>query len=149
MKTEDLSRLEVAEMFLTMGADPLIGAVVAKVESLTIANTTKNVFHFNPTTFVSRTCTQQTQIADIQFVIGDECYISLLPSEKEASSRAGFSVGRSLAFAAGPHSCIGKSISLSILQIADEIVELCFPEGFQKRSVPASNNSVFLAFDSL
>jgi hypothetical protein len=138
----------IAQSLLVMGLDPLAGSIAASlVEGVTL-DFTHDVSRFCPTSFVTRICIRDSSVGGFSFREGDVCLTSLLPSATEAIETHADARERrkaSLAFGAGVHSCIGKSISLTILGIAEQVYRDQFSAGFAKTSRLASDGA-FLAF---
>jgi hypothetical protein len=138
----------IAQSLLVMGVDPLAGSIAASlVEGVTL-DFTRDVYRFCPTSFVTRICIRDNSVGGFEFRKGDVCLTSLLPAAAEAigpDADAQEPRKATLAFGAGVHSCIGKSISLTILGVAEQIFRDRFATGFPKTSRLASDGA-FLAF---
>jgi hypothetical protein len=138
----------IAQSLLVMGVDPLAGSIAASlVEGVTL-DFARDVSRFCPTSFVTRICIRDSSVGGFDFREGDVCLTSLLPAAAEAMEApadAREPRKASLAFGAGVHSCIGKSISLTLLGIAEQVYREQFSAGFPKTSQLASDGA-FLAF---
>lgn len=138
----------IAQSLLVMGLDPLAGSIAASlVEGVTL-DFARDVYRFCPTSFVTRMCIRDCFIEDLAFREGDVCLTSLLPEAAGTVSPAAGARGShkaSVAFGAGVHSCIGKSISLTILGIAEKIYKAQFAHGFPNPSRLACDGA-FLGF---
>lgn len=139
----------IAQSLLVMGVDPLAGSIAASlVEGITL-DFPRDVYRFCPTSFVTRVCIRDSSVGGFEVREGDVCLTSLLPAAAEAMEPDADAQGSrtaSLAFGAGVHSCIGKSISLTILGIADKVFRAQFATGLPKASRLASDGA-FLAFE--
>lgn len=137
----------LAQSLLIMGIDPMIGTICASIVDGHADELAAGVFRYCPTAFVYRICIQPVSIGNVEFTPGDVCYVSLLPAtdEKEKSCPEEETRNSSLAFGIGVHTCIGKHLSLSVLSIAQEVLQQEFSQGFGKVSVLAPEGT-FLAF---
>lgn len=124
----------LAQSLIVMGIDPMIGTICASLVENNKSQFKNNVNRHCPTSFVSRICMQHISIAGVDFNPGDICYISLLPSTEENMNACPSNIDSttSLAFGAGIHTCIGKNLSLVMLDIAEEIAQAYFNEGFKE-----------------
>lgn len=144
-KTPAGERQLLAESLLIMGMDPILGTVCASLVESTDADFVANVYRHCPTSFVLRTCSEPISLRGINFNPGDACYIGLAPSAREAEAGAYTGANTSLAFGVGSHMCIGKLLSLLLLEIVGEIVSTHFPGGFAARP-EVHPDGAFLAF---
>ena len=145
--TPDGHKHLLAQSLIMMGIDPLVGEICANIVEGNTEDFIGGVYRHCPTSFVSRVCVQPLFMADIEFNIGDICYISLLPGSNgnENGCPQDSSKSSSLAFGVGVHTCIGKRLSLEILKIAQDVVHDCFSDGFSGTSI-ISPDGAFLAF---
>ncbi len=120
----------LAASLVTMGIDPIIGAICAGVQSRSNENLKEHVLKSCPTSYVSRICTQPATLEGFEFKPGDVCYAALVPSAKEAKAGQFATAGRSLAFGYGVHTCIGKQLTFQLLDIAQWLISRHFPQGF-------------------
>lgn len=130
----------LAQSLIVMGYDPLVGSICASIAEGRLEGFAADSFRYCPTSFVSRLCRQTVVIDDIEFAPGDVCFTSLLPASDQHEANTS-----SLAYGAGPHACVGKSLSLLILAMAQDVYHHAFPEGFEIASTLAPNGA-FLDF---
>ena len=130
----------LAQSLIVMGYDPLVGSICASIAEGRTEDFAAGSYRYCPTSFVSRQCKQTVVIDNVQFAPGDVCFTSLLPASDQHESHA-----PSLAYGAGPHVCVGKSLSLLILAIAQDVYHNSFPKGFEIACTIAPNGA-FLDF---
>ena len=92
----------------------------------------------SPVSYVYRQCIQATEIGETRFNPGDACYVALVAGKEESPAD-------SLPFGAGAHVCIGKQISLKIIDFAIELADLEIAEGFSNQPLVTSDGA-FLMF---
>jgi hypothetical protein len=139
----------LAQSLIVMGYDPLVGSICASILDNRGEEFSKGAFRYRATSFVSRICRQEIIIHDIRFSPGDVCFTTLLPaaSQIDGDSSPRSTIPSSLAFGAGPHACVGKSISLAMLDIAQHVYLEVFREGFRHDSVIVPDGA-FLSFQA-
>jgi len=137
----------LAQSLIVMGIDPLVASVCASVVDGRTDNFAAGAYRYCATSFVSRLCTSPVSIGGTEFCPGDVCYVSLLPAEDEGVKSFPESSGskNSLAFGIGTHACIGKHLSLVVLEIAETIYRDTFSQGFSEHTEIAPDGA-FLAF---
>ena len=141
---EDLA----AQSLLVDGFDPITGSMTASLVEGGSFDFVDDVHRFSPTGYVMRTCVRPCSIGGVDFEEGDVCLTSLLSSRPSTAIPC---TGRAsprpsgLAFGAGVHSCVGKSLSLTIFGIGERIYKANFSEGFPNASVMAPDGA-FLGF---
>jgi len=134
----------LAQSLIVMGIDPMVGSICASVVDGQDERFAAGASRYSATSFVSRICTHPTAIAGTEYRPGDVCYIALVPAEDEvAKTYAGSS--SSLAFGIGVHACIGKHLSLVVLEIAEAVFRDAFSQGFAEPTEIAPDGA-FLAF---
>jgi len=134
---DDIRRLVCCSL-ITMAYDPLIATISANLAQRRTRGFDTSTEEFCPVSFVSRKCLHSVEIGSVSFARGDVCYVSLLPAATEKRANT-------FPFGAGAHVCIGKKISLQILQLAEQIVTADFAEGFPDPPVLAPDGA-FLSF---
>lgn len=137
----------LAQSLIIMGIDPTAGTICAGIVEGRTERLSAGVYRYCPTSYVSRICVQPTAIGGIDFQPGDICFVSLVPAEGEAgeSCPAENSRNTSLSFGVGVHACIGKHLSLAVLDIAEEVLDNVFSHGFDRTSI-IDPDGAFLAF---
>ena len=148
----------LAQHLIVMALDPIIAAICANIVDNSKSPSKKSIYQYCPTSFVVRKCVQSILIDDIRFNPEDVCYVSLLPAApnlRKDSTTCPVSDDNqdhanltSLAFGLGKHTCIGKHLSLTLLDLAEKIVTTVFSDGFENESVIAPDGA-FLAFSDL
>ncbi|TDJ62697.1 MAG: hypothetical protein E2O36_04370 [Proteobacteria bacterium] len=128
----------VCHSLIVMAYDPLVATICANQGEGRTHDFEASADRYCPVSFVSRECIESVAIGETSFAKGDICYVSLVPAIDEASADG-------LSFGTGVHACIGKQISLKILQLAEQIIVTDFKEGFDKKPV-VSPDGVFLSF---
>ncbi len=123
---------------ILMGYDPLFGTICASIMDGRTHELGKNVERYCPTSFVSRLCVEPVSIGNTSFEKGDICYVSLVPASDEDTVET-------FPFGAGAHICIGRNLTLQILQLAERIIASDFADGFSKNLV-LSPDGAFLSF---
>ncbi len=137
----------LAQSLIIMGIDPMVGSICASIVDGRTDGLAAGVYRYCPTSFVSRICVEPVAIGDIEFEPGDVCYVSLMPASDETAHACPAENERnaSLAFGVGVHACIGKHLSLAVLQMADEILDTVFSHGFD--TMPTTEpDGAFLSF---
>jgi hypothetical protein len=137
-----------AQSLLVDGLDPITGSMTASLVEGGSFDFVDDVHRFSPTGYVMRICVRACSIGGVAFREGDVCLTSLLPSGPPTATPAIGQVSlrqSGLAFGIGIHSCVGKSISLTILGIGERIYKANFPEGFPTASVLAPDGA-FMGF---
>lgn len=136
---EGRARMVLAESMLLMGSAPLIGSLTAAVmDAIERPGEAPRAERYTPVSVVPRLCVRDTAIIGERFAAGELCHVSLLPA-------AGQPVDPGLAFGAGPHTCIGKRVSLLILNLGIEAAGEAFGDGF--RATPTlAPDGIFLAY---
>lgn len=129
----------LAQSLITMGQDPLVGALCAALVDPDCTDFADAPQRYCPTAFVMRRCVEDVNCAGVRFRQGDICYVSLLPAGDEAAAPATFPFGL------GTHTCIGKRISYRILALGQEIAARVFPDGFS-RPLAVRADGAFLGF---
>lgn len=136
----------LAQSMLTMGIDPMVGTICATLERDNSLGFKDDVFQNCPTSYVSRTCKNAISLEGISFQEGDLCYLALIPSKDDIENGENINNASSLAFGSGIHACIGRRLSLVLLEIVEEVVSDSFPNGFPKK-LEIQNDGAFLAFN--
>ena len=135
----------LAQSLITMGIDPMIASICASIVEGQIEPMTSGVYRYSPVSFVSRVCTAPARIDGLDYAVGDVCYVSLLPSAEADVNPSAGAQSASLSFGLGLHTCIGKRISLKILEIAEKVLRDVYGQGFSAQSEIAPDGA-FLAF---
>lgn len=137
----------LAQSLIVMGIDPLVASVCASVVDGQTDNFAAGAYRYCATSFVSRICTTPVSIEGTEYHPGDVCYVSLLPARDEALKTCPETAAstKSLAFGIGTHACIGKHLSLIVLEIAGTIYQDVFGQGFSEPTEIAPDGA-FLAF---
>lgn len=133
---------QLVQSLIVMGYDPLVGSMCASMSYKEKTCFASDSYRICPTSFVSRVCKEPIQINGLDFKTGDICFTSLVPGADQAENE---SSSKSLAYGSGPHICIGKSLSLTILKMAQSIHEKHFSSGFKHNSA-ISPDGAFLSF---
>ena len=145
-ETDHVSHL-VAQAFIVMGIDPVSGAICANIIEDNKSKFVEHTHRYRPTSFVPRECVAETEIAGVNFMAGDTVYVYLVPTESELTVE-GSASGNSrhdIAFGKGVHTCIGKQLSISIINLAEKLVAELYPDGFAQKA-DIEPDGVFLAF---
>ncbi len=145
-KPDHKERQLLVESLIIMGIDPMVGGLCASSPPKDEGDFGGQVFQTCPTSYVSRTCLEETVISGTRFLPGDTCYLALVPSKEEATSGIYASRGTSIAFGVGVHACIGKRLSLVLFDLAQDVLSQQFPDGFAKRG-KLRPDGAFLAFE--
>lgn len=137
---------QLAQSLMVMGYDPLVASICASISEGNSNDFAAQSYRFCPTSFVSRVCDEDIQIDGVDFKAGDICFTSLVPAadQPENDDSVNARSSKSLAYGAGPHICVGKSLSLTILKIAQHIYQQS-PPGFTNKSI-ISPDGAFLSF---
>lgn len=135
--TTDINRL-LCHGLIVMAYDPLVATICANLVEGRGGDFGASTDRYCPTSFVSRNCVKPVNIGGISFAEGDTCYVSLVPAIDEGSAGG-------LPFGAGVHICVGRKVSIQILQLAAQIIDADFKEGFGKKPV-VSPDGAFLSF---
>ncbi|MCC5797767.1 MAG: hypothetical protein JJU48_10650 [Methylophaga sp.] len=138
----------LVQSLIVMGYDPLVASICASICEADSTDFASDSYRYCPTSFVSRICKQAVLIDGNNFDAGDVCFTSLVPAadQPENNRYTQNSSASSLAYGVGAHVCVGKSLSLTILGMAQQIFEQHFSDGFAHRSVIASDGA-FLSFE--
>lgn len=145
--TPDWHAHMLAQSLIIMGIDPTVGTICAGIIEGRTERLSASVYRYCPTSYVSRICVQPASIGEIEFQPGDICFVSLVPAEGEPAESCPVENSRnaSLSFGVGIHACIGKRLSLAVLDIADEVLDIVFSHGFVRTST-IDPDGAFLAF---
>ncbi len=135
----------LAHHLIIMGMDPLIGIICANIVEQNKDSYAEAIYRYCPTSFVVRKCIKPIVIEELSFNVNDICYVSLLPSEHEASNRCPVS----LPFGIGQHTCIGKQLSLAFLTLAEKIIKQVFSDHFKNKSLLAPSGAFLLFKDEM
>lgn len=140
--SSDETALLLAESLMMMGYDPLVGTLCAAVAGSRSSNLLAEApGRYCPVSFVSRLCVTDTFISGVEFRAGDICYVSLTPPATGNGNPDTFPFGL------GPHICIGKRFSVTVLRLGGEIARRHFPNGFRHAPV-ARGDGAFLSFNA-
>lgn len=138
-QAEGRARMLLAESMLLMGSAPLIGSLTAAVmDAVERPGKARQAERYTPVAVVPRLCLRDITIGGERFAAGELCHVSLLPAADQGADPR-------LAFGAGPHTCIGKRVSLLILNLGIEAAGAAFSGGFQTTPTIAPDG-IFLAF---
>jgi cytochrome P450 len=130
--------LLLCQSILLMAYDPLVATICASIAEGRTRDLAKSAGLYCSTSFVSRVCVEPVSIGTLSLQKGDVCYVSLLPAVDESADNT-------FPFGAGRHICVGKRISLQILELAEEIIAADFKDGFRKNPI-LSPDGAFLSF---
>lgn len=143
----DWPRHLVAQSLLFMGVDPLVGSICASLMEHQPRALMDGVYRHCPTSFLTRTCNEAIRINDCDFLPGDFCQLALVPSQTERDARSADTPTRqgSLAFGLGQHACSGKHLTARLCELAEQVLEESFPDGF-RLDARLQPDGAFLAF---
>jgi hypothetical protein len=129
----------IALSLLVMGYDPLVATLCAGLSGNDAEPLSSAPARYCATSFVARICVEETAIDGHRCAPGDICYVSLVPARDDAEDTTTFPFGL------GIHNCVGKRLSVVVLELADAVVSRCFPRGFHARAAPRGDGA-FLGF---
>jgi hypothetical protein len=137
----------LAQSLIVMGIDPLIGAICANLVDGQAEGFDVGTYRYCPTSFVSRVCIHPVSLEGIDYSPRDVCYAALLPAVDDENGNCPGAVANSasLAFGVGMHTCIGKHVSLVVLDLAETIYREVIGDGLGGRTEIAPDGA-FLAF---
>lgn len=140
LDSETGQKQHLAMGLLVNGYDPLIAAICTALSNDNGLPFSQQVHQWGMVSYTHRRCTSNTHLGNTPFRKGDLVFCSLVPSTDEASTKA-----CPMTFGTGQHACVGKHLSLTLLDISQRIAADCYPQGFAP-SLKIENQGSFLQY---